>query len=87
MCEPSKQPRRASLRQQCARLDVHELGREGKLKLGTRGCLFGTLRFEVAGGPTRLGACAHQTRDRRMTALPVHGLAGADRGMPVRQRQ
>ena len=36
---------------QCARLDVHELGREGKLKLGTRGCLFGTLRFEVAGGP------------------------------------
>ena len=36
---------------QCARLDVHELGREGRLKLGTRGCLFGTLRFEVAGGP------------------------------------
>ena len=36
---------------QCARLDVHELGREGKLKLGTRGWLFGTIRFEVAGGP------------------------------------
>jgi hypothetical protein len=36
---------------QCARLDVHELGREGKLKLGTRGLLFGTLRFEVLGGP------------------------------------
>jgi hypothetical protein len=36
---------------QCARLDVHELGREGKLKLGTRGLLFGTIRFEVAGGP------------------------------------
>jgi hypothetical protein len=36
---------------QCARLDVHELGREGRLELGTRGRLFGTLRFEVAGGP------------------------------------
>jgi hypothetical protein len=36
---------------QCARLDVHELGREGKLELGTRGWLFGMLRFEVAGGP------------------------------------
>src|SRR5215207_4580931 len=36
---------------QCARLDVHELAREGKLKLGTRGLLYGTVRFEVAGGP------------------------------------
>lgn len=36
---------------QCARLDVHELARERKLKLGTRGLLFGTVRFEVAGGP------------------------------------
>ena len=36
---------------QCARLDVHELAREGKLKLGTQGWLFGMVRFEVAGGP------------------------------------
>jgi hypothetical protein len=36
---------------QCARLDVHELAREGKLKLGSRGWLFGTLWFEVTGGP------------------------------------
>jgi hypothetical protein len=30
---------------QCARLDVHDLGREGRLKLGTRGCLLGTLIY------------------------------------------
>jgi hypothetical protein len=36
---------------QCARLDVHELDREGKLRLGTRGVLFGTIGFEVTGGP------------------------------------
>jgi hypothetical protein len=36
---------------QCARLDVHELGREGKLKLGVRGWLFGAIWFEVTGGP------------------------------------
>ncbi len=36
---------------QCARLDVHELAREGKLKLGARGWLFGTIWFEVTGGP------------------------------------
>ena len=36
---------------QCARLDVHELAREGKLKLGKRGWLFGTIEFEVTGGP------------------------------------
>ena len=36
---------------QCARLDVHELAREGKLKLGSHGWLFGTLWFEVTGGP------------------------------------
>lgn len=36
---------------QCARLDVHEMAREGKLQLGTRGWLFGTVRFEVDGGP------------------------------------
>jgi hypothetical protein len=36
---------------ECARLDVHELAREGKLKLGTRGWLFGAISFEVTGGP------------------------------------
>ncbi len=36
---------------QCARLDVHELAREGNLKLGSRGRLFGTIHFELAGGP------------------------------------
>lgn len=36
---------------QCARLDVHELAREGKLKLGTRGRLYGAIGFEVDGGP------------------------------------
>jgi hypothetical protein len=36
---------------QCARLDVHELAREGKLKLGSLGLLFGAISFEVAGGP------------------------------------
>jgi ribosomal protein S27E len=36
---------------QCARLDVHELAREGKLKLGSQGRLFGILWFEVTGGP------------------------------------
>jgi hypothetical protein len=36
---------------QCARLDVHELARDGKLTLGKRGWLFGTIGFEVAGGP------------------------------------
>jgi hypothetical protein len=35
---------------QCARLDVHELARDGKLILGKRGTLFGTIGFEVAGG-------------------------------------
>src|SRR6516165_18642 len=36
---------------QCARLDVHELARDGRLTLGTRGRLFGTVGFEVVGGP------------------------------------
>ena len=36
---------------QCARLDVHELAREGKLKLGGHGWLFGAIWFEVTGGP------------------------------------
>ena len=34
-----------------ARLDVHELARDGKLKLGTHGWLFGAIWFEVTGGP------------------------------------
>jgi hypothetical protein len=36
---------------QCARLDVHELARDGKLTLGKHGRLFGISSFEVAGGP------------------------------------
>jgi hypothetical protein len=32
---------------QCAWLDVHELARDGKLKLGTHGWLFGAIWFEV----------------------------------------
>jgi hypothetical protein len=36
---------------QCARLDVHELARDGKLTLGKRGTLFGSVGFEVMGGP------------------------------------
>jgi hypothetical protein len=48
----SSRPAKGRLRDvQCARLDVHELAREGKLKLGSHGLLFGTIRFEVAGGP------------------------------------
>jgi hypothetical protein len=34
-----------------ARLDVHELAHEGKLKLGSHGWLFGAICFEVTGGP------------------------------------
>jgi hypothetical protein len=36
---------------QCARLDVHELARDGKLTLGKCGWLFGTVWFEVTGDP------------------------------------
>ena len=36
---------------QCARLDVHELARDGKMKLGGRGWLFGNIQFEVCGNP------------------------------------
>ena len=36
---------------QCARLDVHELTRDGMLKLGRYGRLFGVIGFEVTGGP------------------------------------
>ena len=34
---------------QCARLDVHEMAREGKLNQGAHGCLFGTIQFDVRG--------------------------------------
>src|SRR5260370_9045566 len=36
---------------QCARLDVHELARDGQLKLGIHGLLFGSIWFEITGGP------------------------------------
>src|SRR5262245_24536931 len=39
---------------QCARLDVHELAREGTLELGSSGRLVGTISFEVEGGPDAL---------------------------------
>jgi hypothetical protein len=42
---------------QCARLDVHELARDGKLKLGTRGWLFRAILFEVTGGPVHGSWC------------------------------
>jgi hypothetical protein len=47
---------------QCARLDVHELARDGKLTLGKRGRLFGTVCYEVTGGPDVAG----QARLRRL---------------------
>ena len=58
---------------QCARLDVHELAREGKLKLGARGRLFGTIWFEVTGGPDArqlvLGASSQVIERRTVGAL------------------
>ena len=60
---------------QCARLDVHELAREGKLKLGARGMLFGTIGYEVDGGPDAL---------RLVLAFPRRSASG-ERLDPVRQ--
>ena len=60
---------------QCARLDVHELAREEKLKLGTRGRLFGTIGFEVTGGPD-----AHQL----VLEFPCKS-AGGEPLNPIRQ--
>jgi hypothetical protein len=60
---------------QCARLDVHELAREGKLKPGARGVLFGTIGFEVAGGPDA---------QRLVLEFPVRSESG-ERLDPVRQ--
>jgi hypothetical protein len=47
---------------QCARLDVHELARDGALRLGSRGRLFGTIGFEVEGGPDALRLILEFTR-------------------------
>ena len=60
---------------QCARLDVHELSRDGKLTLGKRGTLFGTIGFEVAGGPDA---------QRLVLEFPVRSGSG-ERLDPVRQ--
>jgi hypothetical protein len=57
---------------QCARLEVHELARERKLKLGTRGWLFGTIWFEVIGGPDAqqlVAGVSSQIRQRRALGL------------------
>jgi hypothetical protein len=60
---------------QCARLDLHEMARDGKLKPGARGVLFGTVWFEVAGGP---GA------QRLVLEFPLRSVSG-ERLDPVRQ--
>jgi hypothetical protein len=59
----------------CARLDVHELARDGKLTLGKRGRLFGTVWFEVAGGPDA---------QRLMLEFPIRSASG-ERLDPLRQ--
>jgi hypothetical protein len=60
---------------QCARLDVHELALDGMLTLGKRGLLFGTVWFEVAGGPDA---------QRLVVEFPVRSASG-ERLDPVRQ--
>jgi hypothetical protein len=60
---------------QCARLDVHELARDGKLTLGERGLLFGTIGFEVLGGPDA---------QRLVLEFPIRSASG-ERPEPVRQ--
>src|SRR5262249_35438318 len=60
---------------QCARLDVHELARDGRLTLGKRGMLFGTIGFEVAGGPDA---------QRLVLEVPLRSAAGG-RLAPVQQ--
>jgi hypothetical protein len=60
---------------QCARLDVHELARDGKLTLGKRGTLFGTVGFEVAGGPDA---------QRIVLEFPVRSASG-ERLAPLQQ--
>jgi hypothetical protein len=60
---------------QCARLDIHELARDGKLTLGRRGRLSGAISFEVAGGPDA---------QRLVLEFPVRSGSG-ERLPPVRQ--
>ena len=60
---------------QCARLDVHELARDGKLTLGKRGTLFGTVGFEVVGGPDA---------QQLVLEFPIKSASG-ERLDPVRQ--
>jgi hypothetical protein len=60
---------------QCARLDVHELARDRKLTLGKRGTLFGTIGFEVAGGPDA---------QRLVLEFPLRSASG-ERQDPLRQ--
>ena len=60
---------------QCARLDVHELARDGKLTLGKRDLLFGTIGFEVAGGPDA---------QRLVLEFPIRSVSG-ERLAPVQQ--
>jgi hypothetical protein len=60
---------------QCARPDVHELARDGRLKPGERGLLFGTVWFEVAGGPDA---------QRLVLEFPVRSPSG-ERLDPLRQ--
>jgi hypothetical protein len=60
---------------QRARLDVHELARDGKLTLGKRGTLFGTIGFEVTGGPDA---------QRLVLEFPVRSASG-ERLAPLQQ--
>jgi hypothetical protein len=60
---------------QCARLDVHELARDGKLTLGKRGTLFGTIGYEVVGGPDA---------QRLVLDFPLRSASG-ERLAPVQQ--
>jgi Dodecin len=60
---------------QCARLDVHELARDGNLKPGKRGTLFGTIGFEVTGGPDA---------QQLVLEFPLRSVSG-ERLEPVRQ--
>ena len=43
----------------CSRLDVHELARDGKLTLGKRGTLFGTIGLRWWVAQTRSGLCCN----------------------------
>jgi hypothetical protein len=60
---------------QCVRLDVHELARDGRLTRGKCGRLFGTIGFEVAGGPDA---------QRLLLDFPVRSASG-ERLAPIQQ--